>query len=165
MDYLQPYLMLSSILFSMGIYAVITRKNAVAILMGIELRLNASGLNFVAFNRFSGLGEGMLDGQVFTIFIIVLAAAEAAVALAIIINLYTFYNHMLLSYDNKTSVSQYGLNKIINSNMDKYLSNYTKSEVMNIIIDLKNLDVLVKTTSLNHNNLIYIFIIKLMIYS
>ena len=45
--------------------------------------------------------------------------------------------------------------------MDKYLSNYTKSEVMNIIIDLKNLDVLVKTTSLNHNNLIYIFIIKI----
>ena len=79
----------------------------------------------------------------------------------IIINLYTFYNHMLLSYDNKTGVSQYGLNKIINSNMDKYLSNYTKSEVMNIIIDLKNLDVLVKTTSLNHNNLIYIFIIKI----
>ena len=68
---------------------------------------------------------------------------------------------MLLSYDNKTGVSQYGLNKIINSNMDKYLSNYTKSEVMNIIIDLKNLDVLVKTTSLNHNNLIYIFIIKI----
>ena len=52
MDYIQPYLMLSSILFSMGIYAVITRKNAVAILMGIELILNACNINFIIFNRF-----------------------------------------------------------------------------------------------------------------
>jgi len=86
MDYLQPYLMLSSILFSMGIYAVITRKNAVAILMGIELILNASNINFVAFNRFGNFAT--LDGHVFTMFVIVLAAAEAAVALAIIINLF-----------------------------------------------------------------------------
>ena len=76
MNYLQPYLMLSSILFSMGIYAVITRKNAVAILMGIELILNASNINFVAFNRFGNFAT--LDGHVFTMFVIVLAAAEAA---------------------------------------------------------------------------------------
>ena len=63
-----------------------TRRNAVAILMGVELILNASGLNFVAFNRFSGMER--LEGQVFSIFVIVLAAAEAAIALAIIINLY-----------------------------------------------------------------------------
>ena len=70
----------------MGIYAVITRKNAVAILMGIELILNACNINFVAFNRFGNFET--LDGHVFTMFVIVLAAAEAAVALAIIINLF-----------------------------------------------------------------------------
>ena len=89
MDSLYSYLTISSILFSLGVYGVMTRRNAVAILMGIELILNASGLNIVAFNRFSGIQS--LDGQVFTIFIIVLAAAEAAVALAIIINLYKNY--------------------------------------------------------------------------
>ena len=86
MDYIQPYLMLSSILFSMGIYAVITRKNAVAILMGIELILNSANINFITFNRFGNFAT--LDGHIFTIFVIVLAAAEAAVALAIIINLF-----------------------------------------------------------------------------
>ena len=86
MDYIQPYLMLSSILLSMGIYAVITRKNAVAILMGIELILNSANINFITFNRFGNFAT--LDGHVFTIFVIVLAAAEAAVALAIIINLF-----------------------------------------------------------------------------
>ena len=86
MDYIQPYLMLTSILFSMGIYAVITRKNAVAILMGIELILNSANINFITFNRFGNFET--LDGHVFTIFVIVLAAAEAAVALAIIINLF-----------------------------------------------------------------------------
>ena len=78
--------MLASILFSFGIYAVITRKNAVAILMGIELILNSANINFIAFNRFGNFNS--LDGHVFSIFVIVLAAAEAAVALAIIINLF-----------------------------------------------------------------------------
>ena len=78
--------MLSSILFSFGIYAVITRKNAVAILMGIELILNSANINFITFNRFGNFDS--LDGHVFSIFVIVLAAAEAAVALAIIINLF-----------------------------------------------------------------------------
>ena len=86
MENIQIYLMVSSILFTLGIYAVITRKNAVAILMGIELILNSANINFIAFNRF-GYFES-LDGQVFSIFVIVLAAAEAAVALAIIINLF-----------------------------------------------------------------------------
>ena len=86
MDHIQAYLMLSSILFSLGIYAVVTRKNAIAILMGIELILNASNINFISFNRFGNFKT--LDGHVFTIFVIVLAAAEAAVALAIIINLF-----------------------------------------------------------------------------
>ena len=86
MESLQSYLVIAAILFSMGIYGVITRKNAVAILMGIELILNSANINFIAFNRFGDLNA--LDGHVFAIFVIVLAAAEAAVALAIIINLF-----------------------------------------------------------------------------
>ena len=86
MDSLQSYLIIAAILFSMGIYGVITRKNAVAILMGIELILNSANINFIAFNRFGGMDS--LDGHVFSIFVIVLAAAEAAVALAIVINLF-----------------------------------------------------------------------------
>ena len=86
MDSLQSYLVIAAILFSMGIYGVITRKNAVAILMGIELILNSANINFIAFNRFGDLST--LDGHIFAIFVIVLAAAEAAVALAIIINLF-----------------------------------------------------------------------------
>jgi len=86
MDSLNSYLVIAAILFSMGIYGIITRKNAVAILMGIELILNSANINFIAFNRFNGLNN--LDGHVFAIFVIVLAAAEAAVALAIVINLF-----------------------------------------------------------------------------
>ena len=86
MDSLQSYLVIAAILFSMGIYGVITRKNAIAILMGIELILNSANINFIAFNRFGGMDA--LDGHIFTIFVIVLAAAEAAVALAIVINLF-----------------------------------------------------------------------------
>ena len=86
MDSLHSYLVIAAILFSLGIYGIITRKNAVAILMGIELILNSANINFIAFNRFSGMAQ--LDGQVFSIFVIVLAAAEAAVALAIVINLF-----------------------------------------------------------------------------
>ena len=87
MDNLQIYLLLSRLLFSLGIYAVISRQNAVAILMGIELILNSANINFIAFNRFTS-SLSHLDGHIFTMFIIVLAAAEAAVALAIIINLF-----------------------------------------------------------------------------
>ena len=86
MDSLQSYLIIAAILFSIGIYGVITRKNAIAILMGIELILNSANINFIAFNRFGGMDN--LDGHVFSIFVIVLAAAEAAVALAIVINLF-----------------------------------------------------------------------------
>ena len=86
MDSLQSYLVIAAILFSIGIYGVITRKNAIAILMGIELILNSANINFIAFNRFGGMEN--LDGHVFSIFVIVLAAAEAAVALAIVINLF-----------------------------------------------------------------------------
>ena len=86
MNDIQPYLVVASMLFSLGIFAVITRRNAIAILMGIELILNAANINFIAFNRFGGMQN--LDGHVFSMFVIVLAAAEAAVALAIVINLF-----------------------------------------------------------------------------
>jgi NADH-quinone oxidoreductase subunit K len=78
-------LVLSAALFSLGLLAVITKKNAVTVLMGIELILNAANINFVAFARFI---DTDLDGQVFAIFVIVTAAASAAVALAIVLNLY-----------------------------------------------------------------------------
>ena len=86
MDSLQSYLVVSAILFSLGMYGIMTRKNAIAILMGIELILNSANINFITFNRFGNFDS--LDGHVFSIFVIVLAAAEAAVALAIIINLF-----------------------------------------------------------------------------
>jgi len=82
---LQHYLVTGAVLFSLGLFAVMTRRNAVAVLMGIELILNAANINFVAFSKYS---SGGLDGQVFSVFVIVLAAAEAAVALAIILALY-----------------------------------------------------------------------------
>ena len=99
MNNLQAYLSIASILFSLGVFAIITRKNAVAILMGVELVLNAANINFIAFNRFSGLNN--LDGQVFSIFVIVLAAAEAAVALAIIINIFKNYDTVNIDEANK----------------------------------------------------------------
>ena len=87
MDSLQSYLFISIVLFCLGLYGVMTRRNGVAILMGVELILNAANINFVAFNRFGGMTQA-LPGHVFALFVIVMAAAEAAVALAIIINLY-----------------------------------------------------------------------------
>jgi len=87
---LTHFLVISSVLFCLGIYGIITRKNAVMVLMGVELILNASNINFIAFARFGNFG---LEGQLIALFVIVLAAAEAAVALAIVLNLYkTFVN-------------------------------------------------------------------------
>ena len=63
MNYIEPYLMLASILFSFGIYAVITRKNAVAILMGIELILNSANINFITFNTFNPFGSSPKEYQ------------------------------------------------------------------------------------------------------
>ena len=85
MDQLNNYLYISAILFSLGTFAVMTRRNGIAVLMGVELILNAANLNFVAFSRFGGMN---MDGHIFSLFVIVLAAAEAAVALAIVINIY-----------------------------------------------------------------------------
>ncbi len=82
---LNPYLVISAALFSLGIMAVITRRNAVNVLMGIELILNSANINLVAFSRFS---SGNLDGQLYAVFVIVIAAAEAAVGLAIVLSMY-----------------------------------------------------------------------------
>jgi NADH-quinone oxidoreductase subunit K len=82
---LQHYLVVSSILFSLGLFGIVTRKNAVMVLMGIELILNSANINFIAFARFGNFG---FDGQLIALFIIILAAAEAAVALAIVLNIY-----------------------------------------------------------------------------
>ena len=82
MDQLNNYLFISAILFSLGVFGVMTRRNGIAVLMGVELILNAANLNFVAFSRFGGMN---MDGHIFALFVIVLAAAEAAVALAIVI--------------------------------------------------------------------------------
>lgn len=79
-------LTLTSILFSIGIYGFLTRKNLITVLMSIELILNASVVNFVVINKF--LYPNMLQGVIFSIFIIAVAAAETALAIAIIVNLY-----------------------------------------------------------------------------
>ena len=83
---LEHYLILSAILFSIGLYGALTKRNAIVILMCIEIMLNAVNIAMVAFSRF--IVPTMLTGQVFVIFIIVVAAAEAAVGLAIIIAIY-----------------------------------------------------------------------------
>lgn len=88
---LTHFLVVSTALFSLGIYGVVTRKNAVMVLMGIELILNAANINFIAFSRYGNFG---LNGQVMALFVIVLAAAEAAIALAIVLNIYKTFSHI-----------------------------------------------------------------------
>ena len=97
---LEHYLVVAAILFCLGILAVATRRNAISILMGVELILNAANLNLVAFARFTDPGFG---GQVFAVFVIVLAAAEAAVALAIVLNIYR--NYQMVNIDRLNSLS------------------------------------------------------------
>ncbi len=82
---LEHYLTVAAILFALGVFAVMTRRNAVALLMGVELILNAANVNLVAFSRFV---EGGVEGQVMAAFVIVLAAAEAAVGLAIVLAMF-----------------------------------------------------------------------------
>lgn len=82
---LEKMLVIGAALFCSGLYAILTRRNAVAVLMGVELVLNAANVNFVAFSHYVAPRIG---GQIFAIFVIVLAAAEAAVALAIFLRLF-----------------------------------------------------------------------------
>ena len=85
---LSHYLILATLLFCIGLAVTITRRNAIAVLIGLELMLNAANINLVAFSRYDGV---LLQGQMFALFVIVVAAAEAAVALALVVRVYGFY--------------------------------------------------------------------------
>ena len=88
---LPHFLIVGAALFALGMVTVVTRRNAVGILMGVELILNAANVNFIAFNHFVG-APGSYTGQVFSIFVIVLAAAEAAIGLAIVLAIYQTFH-------------------------------------------------------------------------
>lgn len=95
---LEHWLILSGILFSIGLAVVLTRRNVIFILMGIELMLNSANVNLIAFNRWQGYN---LDAQVMALMIIVVAAAEIAVALAIVLQAYREFNTLDLDKINK----------------------------------------------------------------
>ena len=86
---LGAYVAVSAALFALGIVCIVVRRNILYVLMGIEMILNSANINFVAFNRFSG---DALDGRMFAIFVIILAAAEAAVALGIVLNVFHLFD-------------------------------------------------------------------------
>jgi len=83
---LNHFLIVAALLFGIGLYGVLAKRNAIAILMGIELMLNATNLNLIAFTRY--ITPGLLTGHVFAIFVIAVAAAEVAVGLALVITIY-----------------------------------------------------------------------------
>ncbi|HKK71247.1 MAG TPA: NADH-quinone oxidoreductase subunit NuoK [Candidatus Krumholzibacteria bacterium] len=86
---LTHYLVLSAFFLAAGVFTILSRRNAIVILMGVELVLNAAALNFVAFGRYVA---GGLTGQLMAVFVIVIAAAEAAVALAIVLAVFRNFN-------------------------------------------------------------------------
>jgi NADH:ubiquinone oxidoreductase subunit K len=86
---LEHILLLSAALFTLGVLAVITKRHAVVVLMGIELIFNAANLNLIAFSRHDPM---LMQGQLFSLFVILVAAAEAAVALAIVLRVYQHFN-------------------------------------------------------------------------
>jgi NADH-quinone oxidoreductase subunit K len=90
---IEYWLILSSLLFAIGAYGVLTRKNAIVVLMSIEIMLNAANINFVAFSSYHERLHGFPDpsGQVFALFSIAIAAAEVAVGLAILLSVYRRY--------------------------------------------------------------------------
>jgi NADH-quinone oxidoreductase subunit K len=92
---LNAYLLLGAVLFACGAVCMATKRNAIGVLMGVELVLNGTNVNFVAFSRFNPTFA--VEGQIFALFVIVLAAAEAAVALAIVLNFYN--NHETVDVD------------------------------------------------------------------
>jgi NADH-quinone oxidoreductase subunit K len=91
---LTGYLGIGAVMFVCGVICMATKRNGIGVLMGVELVLNGANVNFVAFSKFGTLG---IDGQVAALFVIVLAAAEAAVALAIALNFYN--NHLTIDVD------------------------------------------------------------------
>ena len=91
---LNSYLVVGAVLFVTGVVCMATKRNGIGVLMGVELVLNGANVNFVAFAYYTPLG---LDGQIVSLFVIVLAAAEAAVAIAIALNFYN--NHLTIDVD------------------------------------------------------------------
>jgi NADH-quinone oxidoreductase subunit K len=91
---LHHYLVIGAILFCLGLAAVLTRRNGIAVLMGIELILNAANINFVAFSYYV---THTLGGHIFVVFVILLAAIEAAVALAIVLAIYRHFHSVEIS--------------------------------------------------------------------
>ena len=91
---LEHFLYLGALLFSVGLILILTKRNAIMVLLGIELMLNASNLNLIAFNQFN---PSALDGQFFALFVIIVAVCEAAVGLALVLRVY---------HDYKTSVPE-----------------------------------------------------------
>jgi NADH-quinone oxidoreductase subunit K len=92
---LESYLLLGAVLFVCGALCMAMKRNAIGVLMGVELVLNGANINFVAFARYNPAFQ--IEGQVFALFVIVMAAAEAAVALAIVLNFYN--NHLSVDVD------------------------------------------------------------------
>jgi NADH:ubiquinone oxidoreductase subunit K len=84
----EHFIYLSALLFSIGLAVIIVKRNTIMMLLGIELMLNASNINLVAFN---GIHPSTLDGQLFALFVIIVAVCEAAVGLAIVLRIYQFY--------------------------------------------------------------------------
>ena len=81
-------LILAAFLFCVGVYGIIARRNAVLVLMSVELMLNAVNINLVAFNNITHQGDPLVSGQVFALFVIAIAAAEVGVGLAIVLNMF-----------------------------------------------------------------------------
>jgi NADH-quinone oxidoreductase subunit K len=86
---LTHFLVLGAIVFCLGMYTVLSRRNAISVLMGVELILNSANINYVAFAHYS---SGGVDGQIYAIFVIMLAAAEAAVGLAIVLAIFQIFH-------------------------------------------------------------------------
>lgn len=95
---LNHYLILSAILFVMGMLGVLLRKNVLVILMSIELMLNAVNISFIAFNRFQQTTEPSYDGQVMVFFVMTIAAAEAAVGLALAVTVFKKFREVNIRF-------------------------------------------------------------------
>jgi NADH-quinone oxidoreductase subunit K len=97
---LAHYLVVGAVLFGLGLFTVVTRRNAIGMFLGVELILNAAALNFVAFDHF--VGEAKANGQVFALFILAFAASEAAIAVAIVLQV--FRAHRRIEVDELTEL-------------------------------------------------------------
>lgn len=98
MIHLQNYLIISALLFSIGLAVAVTKRNAILILMGIELMINAVNINLVAFSQYD---PNRLQGQMLALFVMVIAAAEVTVALAIIMKIYDYFKNIDLDEINQ----------------------------------------------------------------